>query len=92
MASKYTQVATIWFGKKSENGDQQPHSIKFIEGFVPNPEAWYQFQSKKFKEQDLDQKIAKGWIKPEQAEKARYSISKMSDKVIAEIIEVLKTE
>lgn len=90
MASKYNQVGTIWFGKKGEDGQQQPHTIQFKEGFVPTPGAWYQFHSKKYKEQDLAQKVAKGWVNPEQAEKAAYTIGKMSDKVIAEIVEVIK--
>lgn len=90
MANKYNQVGTIWFGKVGDDGQQQPHTIQFKEGFVPKAGAWYQFHSKKYKETDLAQKIAKGWVNEEQAEKAKYTISKMSEKVIAEIIEVVK--
>lgn len=90
MANKYNQVGTIWFGKKNQDGTQQPHTIQFNDGFVHKPGAWYQFHSKKFKEIDLAQKVAKGWVNPDQAEKAAYTISKMPETIIAEIIEVVK--
>ena len=92
MANKYTQVGTIWKGQKNKNGEQMSDSLQFKDGFTPVKDAWYQIHTKAFKEQDLENKIAKGWLSEEQAEKARYTVSKMSDKVRAEIIEVLKTE
>ena len=92
MANKYTQVGTIWKGQKNKNGEQMADSLQFKEGFVPNADAWYQIHTKAFKEADLQNKIAKGWVNEDQAEKAKYTISKMSDKVRAEIIEVLKNE
>lgn len=90
--SSYKQVGVIWKGQKNKNGEQMADTIQFTDGFTPVKDAWYQLHTKAFKEQDLNAKVAKGWIAEEQAEKARYTISKMSDKVRAEIIEVLKTE
>jgi len=92
MANKYTQVGVIWKGKPNANGELMADTLKFNEGFVPNANAWYQIHTKTFKENDLKSKVEKGWVTPENAEKAAYTISKMSDKVRAEIIEVLKTE
>lgn len=57
-----------------------------------NKEAWVQVHTKDFKKTDLEQKIAKGWLTEENAEKARYTVSRMSDKVYAEIIEIVKNE
>lgn len=88
----FTKVGTIWKGKPNKNNEEMPHSLRFAEGFVPNPKGFYQFHSKKWKEKDLEQKVAKGWVSPEQAEKAAYAISRMSDDVVADIIEVLKIE
>ena len=89
MANKYTQVGTIWKGKADKNGDLMSDSLQFKPGFTPTEGAWYQIHTKAFKEADLKKKLAKGWISEEQAEKAEYTISKMSDKVRAEIIEVI---
>ena len=92
MANKYTQVGTIWKGQPNKNGELMADTLQFKEGFTPVKDAWYQIHTKAFKENDLKQKIAKGWLSEDQAEKATYTVSRMSDKVRAEIIEVLKTE
>lgn len=90
MASKYKQVGVIWKGKEDKNGFQMCDTFKFNEDFTPNPDCWYQVQTKDFKLRDLERKIQNGWVSEEQAEKIRYVISKMSDQVRAEIYEVAK--
>jgi len=90
MASKFTKVGVIWKGTPNKNGEEMPHNIKFEPGFVPNPEAFYQFHSQKWKQTDLAQKVAKGWVKEENIPKATAAIENMSPKIVAEIIEVVR--
>lgn len=89
MATKYTKVGVIWKGSPNKNGEEMPHNLKFEPGFVPNPKAFYQFHSQKWKKTDLEQRVAKGWINDEQKERAEAAIEKMSPKIVAEIIEVV---
>jgi hypothetical protein len=89
MPSKYTKVGVIWKGQPNKNGEEMPHSLKFEAGFVPKPNAFYQFHSQKWKQTDLAQKVAKGWINDAQQEKASAAIENMSPKIVAEIIEVI---
>jgi hypothetical protein len=90
MASKYKQVGVIWKGKENKNGELMADTLEFSENFVPTPGAWYQIHTKKFKQDDLERKVKMGWLDDEKADKARYTIGKMSDKIRAEIIEIIK--
>lgn len=88
-------VGAVFKGLKNDDGTTSPNTLIFnehAEGIVLKKGDKLQLESKSYKEQNVGEMVKKGFMNEEVAEKARFVISKMSDKVLADVVLLKKNE
>ena len=85
-------VGAVFKGLKNDNGDLQADTLIFQDDVSFKKGDKLQLETKAFKEANLAAMVAKGKISEEVAEKARYVIGRMSEKVRADVVKLSKTE
>ena len=89
---KREKVGAIFKGIKNDDGTTSPDALIFEMDANFKKGDKLQLETKTFKEQNVAQMVQKGIMSEETAEKAKYVISKMSDKIRADVVLLRKQQ
>lgn len=84
------KVGALFKGLTKDDGSLGPDTLIFETDVTFKKGDKLQIETKSFKEQNVNQMVAEGKMTEETAEKARFLISKMSEKIRAEVIKLTK--
>ena len=83
-------VGAVFKGLKKDDGTEGPDTLIFSEDATFKKGDKLQIETKTYKEKNIGWMVKQGYMTEEKAEKAKYVVSTMSDKVRAEAVRVQK--
>jgi hypothetical protein len=89
---KREQVGAVFKGLKNDDGVTGPDTLIFQEDVTFKKGDKLHLETKAYKEQNVTAMVQKGKMSEEVAEKAKYVISRMSEKVRADVVRLTKGE